>query len=176
MLCSSFIRLLIDVRLGSSKVVTINIYDYDDPALVASKVGQIYALDREVVRLLEAEVRRNMLQKDIPIAEGGDVEEEDREWQGQGQETVAEADAMSDVSDDAEYTQFSTPMGKLSKQPSPSPVSPPSAAGTRSRSPIARDTVIATATAAAVGGGREEEEGTGGGVGVDLVNEELSLF
>ena len=167
----SWYSLLIDVKLGASKVVTLNVYDHDDPALVASKVGQIYALDPQIVELLEEEVRSKMVEKNIPLGSVHEIstcftDEEEKPNRSEMEGTRVETDAMSDVSDDGDYTQFSTPMGKLSRQTPPKstpslPVQSSNGLVEVSRSSQVKATEMKT----------EDDEVT-----VDLVNEDISLF
>lgn len=60
--------LLIDINMGPSKTVTININDYDNPHAVAKRFGFVYALDESMVHRLSDLIRQRMTQMNIPLA------------------------------------------------------------------------------------------------------------
>ena len=176
-------KLLIDVKIGAAKTVTIHVNDNDDPLSIATRFGFIYALDTDVVHQLEGMIRARMAEGGVKVGKssqaaekllekgnehgrgdnaGGSHEPHDRG--GQDDKLNETQTTLSDVSDDADYTVFSTPIGKLSTGNSP----PVDSASKLLPVALQLNDIEGTPTPT-VDRGDEEE-------GIDIVNDELSLF
>ena len=122
-------KLLIDVKIGAAKTVTISVKENDDPLSLATRFGFIYALDKDMVNHLATMIRSRMIESKIDIADSNQVignsqsgdagsrngyDEDDTEYGEENDQLNETQTTMSGLSDDADYTAYSTPMGKLS--------------------------------------------------------------